>query len=154
MMSQRTLSRLVQVLLGLYLIVGVAWFVVNLGDIPRYADTRDYLHLASTLKVDAFRGFLYPAILAGVDRILGEPSILLVPPGWDPEGLAILGRLSILQILQACVSLLSAAYFLWTSPASSTIHPRIHLTPGSIGNADCVDLLRENACVMTSQGID
>ncbi|NCB85463.1 MAG: hypothetical protein EOM44_13380 [Bacteroidia bacterium] len=44
----------------LKIIIGAVWISRNFDKIPQYGDTVEYLHLASTLEVDQYRGILYP----------------------------------------------------------------------------------------------
>lgn len=43
--------------------IGVVWAALNFTDVPQYGDTTEYLRLAQTLKIDEYRGVLYPLIL-------------------------------------------------------------------------------------------
>lgn len=47
-------------------VVGIAWWIVNLGTIPAYGDTSQYFHLATTLHVDQYRTLFYPLLLRGL----------------------------------------------------------------------------------------
>src|SRR5207253_10496149 len=44
-------------------VTGAMWWVANLNTIPAYGDTSEYLGLARTLRVDAYRTVLYPLVL-------------------------------------------------------------------------------------------
>lgn len=83
-----------------YLGVGVAWTSINLGDLPPYGDTGEYVELSHVLKVDQYRGILYPALLALATRCWGS-----FEPNEEPSVLGV-------QLLQLGVCLLSLAYFL------------------------------------------
>jgi len=94
-------------LIGLYLTIGITWMIVNLGAIPHYFDTIDYLSLARNLAVDQYRGIVYPLFLAAINRLLGDPKLLTVFPAephprWFME----------VQLIQCAVSLVALAYFL------------------------------------------
>jgi hypothetical protein len=47
-------------------VVGIAWWILNLGTIPAYGDTSQYFHLATTLHVDQYRTLFYPLLLRGL----------------------------------------------------------------------------------------
>jgi hypothetical protein len=59
-------------LLSAYLVLAAFQLMAQIGVFPRYGDTKEYLVLATTLKVDGYRGILYPAFLAGIDRLVGH----------------------------------------------------------------------------------
>ena len=108
----RPLPALAAVLAAALLVLGAAWGVANLGDVPHYGDTVEYVHLAQTLEVDDYRGVLYPAFLAGLDRLLGEPSILRPFVAWHEEGPCDLSpRFAGVQLVQAALFLPALAYF-------------------------------------------
>jgi hypothetical protein len=69
----RPLARALFGLLGLaalvQIVVGAAWWVINLRAIPDYGDTKEYLFLAQVLRVDQFRTILYPGFLRGCNAI-------------------------------------------------------------------------------------
>ena len=50
--------------------IGAVWVALNFADVPQYGDTTEYIGLAQTLKIDEYRGVLYPLIL----RALSVPS--------------------------------------------------------------------------------
>ena len=49
--------------------LGVAWWAANLGAIPAYGDTSEYLGLAQTQRVDEYRTVFYPAFLRGSEAV-------------------------------------------------------------------------------------
>lgn len=69
---RRVLRGCFLVLLSAYLILAVFQLLAQIGVFPRYGDTKEYLVLATTLKVDGYRGILYPAFLAGIDKLVGH----------------------------------------------------------------------------------
>jgi hypothetical protein len=92
-----------------YLGIGVAWTIANLGDVPRYGDSKEYVRLAKTLEVDEYRGIAYPALLALVDRVIGERSILAERrPGAGETARGF----RIVQVLQVAIGVVCLAYFL------------------------------------------
>jgi cation transport regulator ChaB len=92
-----TAHRLVAVvflgLVALCIAMGASWLDANLGDVPSYGDTREYFDLAQTLKVDAYRGIAYPAL------------IRLATSWWGPEQPVVP-----LQLFQCALALASLAY--------------------------------------------
>lgn len=104
----------VWIVLGLYLGIGAVWTVLNLGEFPHYGDTLGYLHLAKELKVDAYRGIVYPALLAlagkgcaGADlpeRLRWEHDNADLPCAVPPGFVCV-------QIFQIFVGIFCLAYF-------------------------------------------
>lgn len=94
--------------------VCIAFAAGQLGSVPNYADTRDYLAAGSSGDVPAVRGFLYPALLAaaaGASRP-GEVS----PAAWDlHERLARLPGVRVLQLVQVLACAACLAWFLHVS---------------------------------------
>lgn len=45
------------------IVLGAVWWGLNLNDLPNYGDTREYIHLAETLRVDTFRTLAYPIVV-------------------------------------------------------------------------------------------
>lgn len=100
------------------LAVGGAWLLLGLGDVPHYGDTIEYLALARTLEVDDYRGILYPAFLAGMDRLLGAPSILRPFLVWHETGPCDLSPNFVgVQLVQAALSLAACVYFVFVFAA-------------------------------------
>lgn len=64
-------------LLALQVLVGLVWLVRNLGDVPEYNDTLDYIRISRTLEVPGYRGVAYPLFLAAVDRLVGGEDLEL-----------------------------------------------------------------------------
>ncbi len=102
--------------LGLYLGLGLAWTALQVGHVPRYWDTNEYLLLAKSLRVDPYRGVAYPALLAAANRGTREP--LLEPFLWKStpkeqlESRA-MGGFAAIQLLQLSIGLLSLGYFVY-----------------------------------------
>jgi hypothetical protein len=93
------------------------WTGAQLGHVPRYFDTLEYARRARSLEADAFRGFLYPALLAAAHRAAGE-SAVREPFRWSPSrGNPSLphaeGVYAALQLGQLAVAAASIAYFAW-----------------------------------------
>ena len=86
--------------------LGGAWVAQNLGDTPTYSDTAEYLSLAQTLEVDAYRGVGYPASIAAVDRLVGGTVEAAIP---------------YLQILQLLAGLSSLIYFLHVLDGATSV---------------------------------
>ncbi len=105
---RRFAGRVFLVLLGLQACLGVLWLAQNLGEVPYYGDSGEYLRFARTLEVDAYRGIVYPSFLALVSRV--PVGAGLVEPGAWADGPP--GQFLLLQILQLLVSLASCSYFL------------------------------------------
>ena len=51
--------------------IALAWWIADVGVIPRYGDTTEYLSLSQTLRVDQFRTLLYPLLLRMVGNSVG-----------------------------------------------------------------------------------
>src|SRR5688572_3280002 len=96
-------------LAALQLTLGATWLVQNIGLIPDYGDSKEYAGLARTLKVDAYRGIGYPAILAGINALPG--SVGLVRPVARPPGSEAKHGVLYLQVLQGLVALGALVYF-------------------------------------------
>jgi hypothetical protein len=93
------------------------WTGAQLGHVPRYFDTLEYARRANRLEVDAFRGFVYPALLAAAHRAAGE-SAVREPFRWSPSrGNPPLpharGVYAALQVGQLALAAASVAYFAW-----------------------------------------
>ena len=50
-------------------VIGIAWWIANLGTLPAYGDTTQYFQLAELLRVDQYRTLFYPLLLRGLQRI-------------------------------------------------------------------------------------
>ena len=108
---RRLLSLIWLALVAIQLALGVAWLAQNLDAIPDYGDTGDYLQLAQTLEVDAYRGIAYPAFIAGVNRLPGGAG-LLRSAGRGESGPKMKAGVLYLQVIQLLASLAGLAYFL------------------------------------------
>ncbi len=88
------MRRIASLLAGLYLALAAVWTATNLGRLPPYGDSNEYLELSRTLRVDEYRGLLYPLVLRAWDLVAdGTTAILCV------------------QLTQMIVGLLALAYF-------------------------------------------
>lgn len=83
------------------LLLGALWTAENLGSVPTYKDTRQYLRLARELKVDRYRGIAYPGLLAAVDRM--HPGATILRPRAQGQ--------SWVQLAQIFLSVLGLTYF-------------------------------------------
>jgi hypothetical protein len=79
-------------LVGVHLAIGATWIAENVDTVPDYGDTGEYLQLARTLEVDAYRGIGYPAFIAGVDKLPGGAGLLRSAGRGGPRSTAKLGR--------------------------------------------------------------
>lgn len=59
----RVLVALIAVLGGAQVVGGIVWWVANLGDVPAYGDTPEYIGLSQTLHVDEYRTLAYPVLI-------------------------------------------------------------------------------------------
>src|SRR5437867_4584802 len=116
-----TARRVFAVLIGLQLLLGITWAAQNLGHVPGYGDTTEYLELARSLKVDPYRGIAYPALLALANAV-SPGSGLLEWRGGPAPAIVLL-----IQLVQILVCLASLVYFtrVVVAPAFPTIS-----TPG------------------------
>jgi hypothetical protein len=57
------------------IVIGAVWWVVDLTALPSYGDTFEYLQLAQSLHVDAYRTILYPAMLHVADGASAQAHI-------------------------------------------------------------------------------
>lgn len=64
------------VLLAASLSLGAAWTARNLGQIPDYPDTAEYLRLAKGQRPDQYRGVVYPKLLSQIDHLVPRRQIL------------------------------------------------------------------------------
>ncbi len=102
-----------------YIAIGALWMVKNVGSIPPYGDTGEYLQLSRNLKVDEYRGVLYPALLAWGNRDARIPMTVRV--------LVIDAVLK----LQLGVGVLSLGYFLYVM-AGGALRRWTGSTPGAL----------------------
>jgi hypothetical protein len=117
-------TRALFILIAIQVILGVTWTVQNLGDVPHYGDTQEYLQLARTLKVDLYRGIAYPALLAAVNHFSGGDMLATDDGrtrGWS-------GFL-ILQLVQLMASLGCLAY---------SLHVLVKPVPLAVGSRRCL----------------
>jgi hypothetical protein len=61
----------VLVLIGhiLLVLVGIVWWITNLGTRPDYGDSNQYLQLAESLRVDEWRTLFYPLVLRSLKTV-------------------------------------------------------------------------------------
>jgi len=108
-----------------YLGLAAAWTVANLGDIPHYGDTMEYLAVANgRLERDAFRGPLYPALLRGLDALDG-PAPFRAPMAWERvREAACRGApvLAVLQVGQLLLCALALVCFVRATGPSPSVH--------------------------------
>lgn len=93
--SRTVVARVLLGTVAVQIALGTVWFVANLGDVPRYADSREYMSLSLHLEVDEYRGIVYPAFLA------------LIHKGWEMPAFG-----TVVQILQTGLALACIVYFL------------------------------------------
>jgi hypothetical protein len=62
-------------LLAAQALSGLFWLGRNLGDVPQYSDSLEYVRTARTLEIDAYRGIAYPLFLAAIDRLVGGVAL-------------------------------------------------------------------------------
>ncbi|MCL4683132.1 hypothetical protein KJ059_00095 [Myxococcota bacterium] len=91
-----------------YLGLAAAWTGANLGDIPHYGDTMEYLAIANgRIERDSYRGPLYPALLRGLDALDGPPRFR-APIAWERARTAVCRGAPVLIVLQVGQFLLCA----------------------------------------------
>jgi len=102
-------------ILAFYLGLGAVHLIGELGHVPAYGDTPEYLILATVMKVDQYRGILYPAFLAGADRLLDHRLLT----GYEAMNVAMFGLPSTLpksaiwiQLVQLLFAALAMVYAL------------------------------------------
>jgi hypothetical protein len=122
------------VLLGAQLALGLAYAVAELGEMPHYHDTNAYFELARLLRVDAHRGVAYPAFLAGVDRLTGDPSMLRVVANEHPGAACTApSGIALVQLLQ--LALCAVALLYWLGTRRATMPGPSALAPGALAVA-------------------
>jgi len=102
-----------------YVAVGALWMAKNVGKVPAYGDTSEYIRLSQDLKVDEYRGILYPALLAWGNRDPWIPITVGAPFIDD------------LLKLQLGLGILSLAYFLYVM-AGGALRRWTGSTPGAL----------------------
>lgn len=105
-------------LVGAQLAIGVTWIAQNFNTVPDYGDTGDYLQLARTLEVDAYRGIAYPAFIAGVNRLPGGAGLLRGAGRPAAGETKLKAGVVYLQLIQFLASLAGLLYFLRVFGAS------------------------------------
>jgi hypothetical protein len=70
------LLRIYLAMLGLLVVCGLMWAAGNVGYVPKYGDSNEYLQYAEILKVDHYRTILYPALI----RLFGVTSMAAYSP--------------------------------------------------------------------------
>lgn len=56
-------KQIIQILIFIQIILGIIFICKNIKYIPQYGDTSEYLEIAKTMRLDAYRPFVYPSIL-------------------------------------------------------------------------------------------
>lgn len=104
------------VLVAVQVVLGLRFGAAELGSVPHYGDTREYLALAEELEVDAYRGIGYPAFLAALARITGAGGLAEFPP-WEESGACVAPpELATVQLAQVALVLAGLAVALgWTA---------------------------------------
>jgi hypothetical protein len=118
MRPRAALRALLLALLALPLAAGATWTLRNLGSIPHYGDSLDYVELAQTGRVDDYRGVAYPAFLSLVHRLAPdedwlvglESEVLELPTA--PIACHAAPGLVYVQLAQLGLALLAALYVL------------------------------------------
>ncbi|MBM4265136.1 MAG: hypothetical protein FJ144_00760 [Deltaproteobacteria bacterium] len=115
---------------GLLAASGIGWSLLNLGRVPHYGDTVEYLRLSRGRGVDAFRGPLYPALLRIVDGLDGSPRFPRHLAWETPRAMARLPCaapriLTTLQIFQILVGIGAVAWFVRSFAALDLLAPRL-----------------------------
>jgi hypothetical protein len=107
--------RALAIVLALYTLCGVVLAALHLADVPRYGDSHEYLKRAESLEIDPYRGIAYPALLAGIDRVVDEEPLVeawrrrWVQPDAPRTGM---GGFLLLQVVQYAALAGALAYFL------------------------------------------
>ena len=101
MTNRVSLPRVTVVTLALFFGFSAYWTATNVGYVPGYGDTGEYIKLAGTLRVDSYRRILYPLLLAIAGRCFGGL-------GFQPTSKAF----PAMQIFQYAVSVGAVVYFL------------------------------------------
>lgn len=82
------------------ILVGAVWWTLQLGAVPAYGDTPEYLRLSTTLEVDGFRTLAYPVLVKGAVWVAGVV-------GWLPWQVP-------LYLLQTVVLVVASVYLVRT----------------------------------------
>ncbi len=75
--SKRLINNIIYILMGLQMIGGAVWICCNLGQIPRFEESRELLTMSEKLVIDEYTGILYPVCLRLVmtlERLTGLPG--------------------------------------------------------------------------------
>lgn len=59
----KILKKAIQVLMILQIIIGVIFIIKNVGYMPKYGDSVEFLEISQTMKLDSYRPFVYPLVL-------------------------------------------------------------------------------------------
>ena len=107
-----------------YLGLAAAWTGANLGDIPHYGDTMEYLAIANgRVERDAYRGPLYTALLRGLDALDG-PARFRAPIAWERVHTAACRGapvLAVLQVGQLVLCALALLFFVRATGSSPSV---------------------------------
>ncbi len=94
---KRLIQNIIYLIMGLQVLMGLSWMLVNLGKVPRFEESMELLQMSKTLCVDEYTGILYPL---GI-RLLYAVAGLLSLPGC-----------SFVYILQVVVAYTAYGYFM------------------------------------------
>lgn len=59
----KILKRIIQLLMIIQIFIGIVFIIKNINYMPNYGDTKEFLELAETMKLDSARPFVYPLML-------------------------------------------------------------------------------------------
>lgn len=72
------LIKTVMLILGaIQILLGLAWIICNITNVPDFQETRDMLTAAETMQIDEYMGILYPVVLRLLSVLGGGYSIVL-----------------------------------------------------------------------------
>ncbi|MBQ9140419.1 MAG: hypothetical protein IJX63_01315 [Lachnospiraceae bacterium] len=75
--SKRILQSIIYMLMGLQIAFGTAWILCNLGEVPRFEESRELLAMSETLVIDEYTGIMYPVCLRlamTLEHLIGFPG--------------------------------------------------------------------------------
>lgn len=62
---KKLIKSIIYILMGLQMVLGAAWIFCNLGEIPRFEESRELLAMSERLQADEYTGILYPLCIRG-----------------------------------------------------------------------------------------
>ncbi len=62
---KKLIQSIIYILMGLQMVLGAAWIFCNLGEIPRFEESRELLVMSESLRADEYTGILYPLCIRG-----------------------------------------------------------------------------------------